>query len=809
MLRGAARIAFDRIFRATARRVAFRIAVVLGMASLSVPFPLGPVGVAAAARSTSGPVEIVADELEYREDEEVYLARGHVRIVQQGRTLVADRVMFSNRTRSGIASGNVEMIDGGDTLRADFVHFDVDTLLGSVFEGELDSTDSAFRMSGREVRKTGEKTYHFEEGRFTTCRCPEEGRDPWTLTAEEADLEIEGYGTARNATLEVLDVPVLWAPWMIYPLKRERQSGFLAPHFSRSSRSGFTGGVPFFWAVRDNVNLILQPEYQQRRGFKPSADLEYVFGERSQGNLYGTFIHDISVDPSDRSTPYSQDRWASSWLHSQALPADFELRIDAAAMSDNDVPFDFEFGDASERFLESAGFFDRRSGPLDRFAATAGVRVADDLQNPNNEDRDSFMQQRLPEVMLGAVAGPVPMLPGLVASADLEYANFRPYHDQEKELPTSTRVGDLFYDIGIDGIPFSMDGPSEGDGLFEEGEAVADRGQRVIANPRLSYPLRLLDRLELVPEVGYHGTFYDTEFADFEQRNLMTARVDLSSRVRGEVELPFGIGSAVHTMEPKVGWAYITGTGQGDNPLLVPQTAVPQKRLRQLSPENRTRDSADRIDDLSAVILSLANRLVSPGSGMMLGELMVSSEYRFSDREWGLLILEGEAARVRGVKVRFHGGWDLEKSVVSEGLVNASWTHATGHELGLGYRYLRDIPQVFEAFNFDERFDEFEEGFGRINQIRGVSRAQLNPRWALTYRGFYSFENNLSLRHLAGVEYLSACRCWAIRLEVDSDRTRGIGVNLQYRLLAFGDDGGRLFGGSRDSGSLFDAFGDL
>ena len=84
-------------------------------------------------------------------------------------------------------------------------------------------------MSGAEIAKTGAQTYRFEKGRFTTCRCADGERDPWEIKADSAELEIGGYGTARNTTFEVLGVPVVWLPWMIYPLKTERQTGLLFP----------------------------------------------------------------------------------------------------------------------------------------------------------------------------------------------------------------------------------------------------------------------------------------------------------------------------------------------------------------------------------------------------------------------------------------------------------------------------------------------------------------------------------------------------------------------------------------------------
>ena len=212
------------------------------------------------------PFELEADTVEYERGRELYVASGSVVIRQGERTLSADWMAFSKTTQRGVASGRVTLVDGDDTLTTSFTEFDVVNLQGVLFDARLDSGSSQFRMSGAEIAKTGEQTYHFEKGRFTTCRCPDGGREPWEIKADRADLEIGGYGTARNTSFEVLGVPVAWLPWMIYPLKTERQTGLLFPHLSAGSIHGFGFGLPFFWAARENLTVLLTPGWSVKRG---------------------------------------------------------------------------------------------------------------------------------------------------------------------------------------------------------------------------------------------------------------------------------------------------------------------------------------------------------------------------------------------------------------------------------------------------------------------------------------------------------------------------------------------------------------
>jgi len=75
-----------------------------------------------------------------------------------------------------------------------------------------------------------------------------------------------------------------------------------------------------------------------------------------------------------------------------------------------------------------------------------------------------------------------------------------------------------------------------------------------------------------------------------------------------------------------------------------------------------------------------------------------------------------------------------------------------------------------------------------LNQVTLGLRIQLTERWALTYGGGYEFEENRLLGNRAGIEFLSACRCWAIQVQAIGNPASGIQGALRVRLLGFGDD---------------------
>lgn len=780
--------------------------------------------------------DITADSISYERERDVYTARGNVRIVQPGRSLRADWVAFSNTTRRGVATGNVEIEDQGQKLEADVIHFGLDDLRGILLGGRLEGKNTPFLATGEEVRKLGEQQYEFKQGSFTTCRCPDDGKEPWVIHSEAAELEIGGYGTAHNTVVDVLGVPVFWLPWMRYPLLTDRATGLLFPTFNSSNRTGLDVGLPFFWAALPNLNVTLTPHFLTERGFKPEVELEYVFGEKSYGEFFASgILGDDEVDPDDPDTPYSDDRYALAWLHDQHLPAGFRGKIDGRLFSDNVYPFDFREFSAyrNDRYVESVGFLEKQFGALGRFGFFGGARYADDIQNPDDLDRDRFLLQRAGELALAGMPHPVVDDLPFELAFDTQLVNFAPREDAESFLGFGTVVGDdQFLDTGIDALPSQKEpgffdpstmpdpldphednfdpltgGGSEGDGRFQEGEPLMDRGQRLLVNPRVALPLRLADVAELRTEVGYHGTFYNTHAQSLETRHLGTAQLDLRTRLRRELELPFAAGRATHLLEPRLAWTGITDVSQDDNPLLVPRGAVLQERLRQLELGNVLRDPSDRIEETNAVTLAFGNRLfvpTPPGEKGILepprlfADVTLSGAWDFADSDLRNLFLDGVLFPARQWRTRFNTGWDLDESEISEVLFEFAYSDEYGNDLGVAYRKVRDVPVFFDNFSIeDERFDEAETSFDEINQVELFARYAFTRFWAASYRLRFSFEDSIALTNQAGLEYVSRCKCWALRLEFEQDRQAGYQAGVRYRIVGLGDDTVRPFDARR------------
>lgn len=785
-----------------------------------VPEPPRPTG--------EEPAEVIADRIEFDRARDLYTAEGNVRLSQGRRTLTADWVTFSNATRQGVASGSVVVVDGPDTMRAKFMEFNIDTLEGVVFDGYIDGRTSPFKMSGKEIQRSGRETYTFQEAVFSPCRCPDpEDRDPWQIRSDTVELDDEGYGKARNTTFDVLGVPVLYFPYLIYPVKRERESGFLFPTFSRTSRSGLEIGTPFFWAAREDLNVFLTPQWLQYRGFKPSVDAEYVFGREDVSRLHASYIYDNEIEEDNPSTPYDANRWAVRYFHDQWLPGKTRLQADVNLVSDNSYAFDFDDMRQfrSDRFMISQGIVTKAFGATGRYYVVGTTILRDDLQSPDDVDRDELALQRLPDLSLSVLPGPmVDELP-FSPSLDAQYTYFYAINSANGVLGDARNVNDVFYDTGIDGItdPFERDasgqfgsvdgsqdnfppGP-EGDFQFADGEILAGSGHRLLMTPRLGAPLRLFDFLEVLPEAGYRTAIYQTTRLGGTNRGYATGRVDLRTRFRRTLDLPLGLGETTHLLEPRVGWAMVAKTVVADTPVFVPESTYDQERVRMLDLNNVTRDPADDLPTRNVLAAGFGNRFYGRGidgsTPRLLADFTMLGQYDFAQDRAGELVLDGTAYPGGNIYTRLILGYQMDDQRFEEALLQASWSSPEGNDLSFSYRFLDSIPVFFEAYRFDDdRFDSFTGTFSQVNQFGVYARWALTRNWALTYSGSYSAEQSVFLGNQGGIEYLSECRCWAVRLEADEDPVSGARFNVKYRLLGLGDDTVRPFAGYRGGGIL-------
>jgi len=781
---------------------------------------LSPQDLAAEARPLAeSPITIDADELVFEEARDLYEAAGNVVVRHaEGRTLSADWITFSSQTRIGVAVGQVVLRDGDGIVRADFATVDFDSLTAMATRATLDSPSPGFVISGETIQRTGPNTYRVENGVFTACRCsPNESQRPWEITAREADVEVGGYAVGRGVTLKVLGLPVLYTPRMILPVKAQRQTGFLIPSVSASGRNGTTIETPLFVTLGESLNLLLRPSWLSKRGFKNRVETEYVFGSNSYGmGGFSMLANDDEVHGDQVNRPYSDDRWAYWLRHEQPLGRGMRFGADVNAVSDNDYVVDFDdLGreKRSARLVESSAWATFARGPV--YAGVEGSLI-DDLQSPNDLDRDDFLLNRLPDVRLSLIPQPLGPLAAF-AGLDVRYTYF-----YQREDPATLRgnlpVALQFFDTGRDGV-FDADEPRadgarpgtdvhadnaalggpEGDGLFQEGELLADSGHRVDLYPKVAVPLRF-GPIETVSEVGFRETLYFADRADSSHRELWTGRID--TRMRLVRDLSVGSTSLRHVLEPKLGFTAVAAKNQTRNPLFIPQGEIDLRRLADLDPRVLTRNPSDRVRDARILNGSISNQFYgarSPGSARprRVAQFRIGSGYDFLRGRMTDVFANGVLEIHENLSFGAVLGYDPKETRVSEARADASWRSEprfvlrTGDNerrdsLGLSYRFLRDQNTFFENFNRDDEvFEEFDEDLTRIDQLAFSGKFAAMRQLDLFGQGYLSLGHGSGGGGSVGLTLLSDCACWDFTAALEQ-RTRPADTRFTFKLRLAG-----------------------
>ncbi|RQW77572.1 MAG: LPS-assembly protein LptD [Geobacter sp.] len=445
-------------------------------------------------------VKIKADTMSYEKEKDLLQAEGNVEISWDQFLLLSDRAMVSQSENEAAAEGKVKLLKDGDILTSDRIRINYETQQGEAENGDLFIKQRNFRMHGTRFLKTGKEQYRLERGSFTTC----DGDTPsWKFTASDLDVTIDAYAKGRNAVLYVKDIPVFYTPYILFPVKRERQSGFLFPRLGSSTKKGFYLDIPYYWAISPSQEVTFDIDGQTKRGAALGIDYLYLRPRGSHGELKSYLIYDTQQD---RERGYVTLRGHEFLSPSLTLTSDINLTLDRDFFRD----YGESSGDYNRQILDSTFFATKNRGEN---SLTAEVRFVQNLDLPS--DRDTL--QKLPVLSFTRVRSPIGRTP--------------------------------FYG----GIESSFTDFYREDGI---------RGQRLDIHPTLSLYHAFPQGLDLSAWGGYRQRFYNAYGADagrgYHGEGLFDAGATASSSLSRVFAIEKGMLQAVrHTLIPELGYSFV------------------------------------------------------------------------------------------------------------------------------------------------------------------------------------------------------------------------------------------------------------
>lgn len=305
---------------------------------ISLLFLLSPIALAQIfsplqVKTPGEPIRMRAEHVSYDQIENTYLAEGKVEIWQGDRRLTADRVSLNAGTNEAEAAGNVVLVQGEDVLQSQKMKIDLDTSRGIILKGTLFLKQQHFYLRGEEIERVGEDTYRVREGSFTTC----DGDSPaWRFTGRETLVTLGEYASVRGAAFEVKTIPLLYSPYLFFPVKTERQSGFLTPGVGFSNVGGPELKNAYFWAISRNTDATFYLDLAPQKGYGEGAEYRYIRDKGSLGSFYGYHIR----EEDDYRQKYTDqlgrppDRWVWDLKHEEYFSQTFFAKARLRDFSD-------------------------------------------------------------------------------------------------------------------------------------------------------------------------------------------------------------------------------------------------------------------------------------------------------------------------------------------------------------------------------------------------------------------------------------------------------------------------------------------
>jgi LPS-assembly protein len=286
-------------------------------------------------------IDVTADKLSTSDGGTKIEATGNVEIKRQQTTIKGEEVRVDRQTQDMEAKGKVSLDDPEWKIKsADAVQMNLEKETGEIQNGDLFIEQGQVSMTGSRLQKFGGQVYHVDNGFFTTCLC-ESGPVPWRISAEQIDLDREGTSVVRHGYFYVFDIPVLYIPYASFPLKSERETGFLIPRPGYSNTDGFRFQQPFFWAISKSTDATAAFDIETKTRIGLLGEFRTIFNRDSDFRLDNAYFNEswrtvrTVGDPTIADTHIPISRWSVIGTHRYTTANDWLTYSDVAAYSDS------------------------------------------------------------------------------------------------------------------------------------------------------------------------------------------------------------------------------------------------------------------------------------------------------------------------------------------------------------------------------------------------------------------------------------------------------------------------------------------
>jgi LPS-assembly protein len=544
---------------------------------------------------------------------------------------------------------------------------------------------------------------------YTTCR---PGNQDWVIHASELEMDkVTGQGTTKNTWIEFKGMPVIYTPYLSFPIDDRRLSGFLSPTFSSTRYSGLLIAAPYYWNIAPNFDATLTPRELSSRGPLMAGKFRYLT-EQSTGKLAAEYMPNDSQLNTSRYLLSLQNKSVINPALSSIM--DLNLVSDSTYIATTGTALSF----TNYNYLRSYANVNYNKYGFNFIAA------ADNYQSINPAAPDtSLPYRRLPQL-------------------NLNYA-----HDFSG-LPIHTEVQNELVN-------------------FQHTSNIVE-GQRINTRPSISMPLQTASTF-FTPKFSLQNTDYSLNNGPPNSPSAITRNLPIFSADSGlslERNVNLANSTFVHTLEPRLFYLYVPSVNQNNIPVF--DSALYDFQFNTMFRENSFSGS-DRIQDANQVTTAITSRLVDDSTGLERLKLNVGEIFYFRDRQVGV-----PTALSNGTIVNMGASKDAESNLVTELSselskqisvnTGAQWSPIRNdiERIKANIHFRNQSNELFNIGYLYRKNPLIPDGSNNITQADTSFRWPIAKDWHLLGRMQYSLLYSEIQDSFIGIEKENCC--WRFRL---------------------------------------------
>jgi len=221
---------------------------------------------------------ILAEHFETQGDEIFY--SGNVEVITEKYKIFADFIKYNTKTKDMVAEGRVTITSDDMTVSGSEFTFNIDTMRGEMFDVQ-GMMEPSVSYSADKLVQVDKEVQKFTKMKFTSCS---QLVPRWLISSRKGKIVKDKYIEMWGALLKVKKIPVFYLPYLRYPVKDGKSTGFLFPVIGSSDRFGFFMKNSFFWNIKPNLDLTISYDHISKIGKGAELDLRYLF-RNSEGSI--------------------------------------------------------------------------------------------------------------------------------------------------------------------------------------------------------------------------------------------------------------------------------------------------------------------------------------------------------------------------------------------------------------------------------------------------------------------------------------------------------------------------------------------